>query len=173
MPVSVIAIKFASERIRNIGGGQSRWIASFALAMTMIFNTPAHAAQTVDATIYTQKGELPLQLELAATPETRVKGLMHRDSLDPLDGMLFLFPTPHDYSFWMKDTRLPLDMLFIDAQRRIVHIEAQVAPYSKSERSSGQAIVAVIELDGGRASAESIAEGDHVRYDWPASFTVQ
>lgn len=133
----------------------------------------AALAASIDATIYTKKGEVPLQLELAATPESRVKGLMDRDSLDPLDGMLFLFPTPHDYSFWMKDTRLPLDMLFIDEQRRIVHIEANVAPYTKAERSSGQPVVAVIELDGGRASAESIAKGDHVRYDLPPSFKVQ
>lgn len=142
-------------------------------ALMVAFCATSALAEDVDATVFTKKGEVPLRLEVAATPETRIKGLMDRDSLAPLDGMLFLFPSPHDYSFWMKDTRIPLDMLFIDDKNRIVHVEADVPPYTKAERASGQQVVAVIELDGGRASRESIAKGDHVRYDLPPSFQVQ
>lgn len=134
--------------------------------------TPA-LAEVIDATVYTQKGEVPLRLELAATPQTRIKGLMDRDSIAPLDGMVFIFPTPHDYTFWMKDTRIPLDMLFVNEKQSIVHIEANVTPYTKAERGSGQEVVTVIELDGGRAARESIAKGDHVRYDLPTSFHVE
>ena len=146
---------------------------SLLAALVVAFCATSALAEVVDATIFTKKGEVPMRLEVAATPETRVKGLMDRDSIAPLDGMLFLFPTPHDYAFWMKDTRIALDMLFVDASNRIVHVEADVPPYSKSERASGQQIVAVIELDGGRASRESIAKGDHVRYDLPPSITVK
>ncbi len=148
-----------------------RW--NLLAALVVALCATSAMAEVVDATIFTKKGEVPLRLELAATPETRVKGLMDRDSLAPLDGMLFLFPTPHDYTFWMKDTRIPLDMLFIDEKNAIVHIEANVPPYTKSERGSGREVVAVIELDGGRASAESIGKGDHVRYDLPPTTKVQ
>lgn len=142
-------------------------------ALVVAFCATSAMAEVVDATIFTRKGEVPLRLELAATPETRIKGLMDRDSLDPLDGMLFIFPTAHDYTFWMKDTRIPLDMLFIDEKNSIAHIEAKVPPYTKAERASGQPVIAVIELDGGRASAESVAKGDHVRYDLPPNFQAQ
>lgn len=142
-------------------------------ALVVAFCATSVMAEVVDATVFTTKGEVPLRLELAATPETRIKGLMDRDSLAPLDGMLFIFPSPHDYSFWMKDTRIPLDMLFIDEKRAIVHVEADVAPYTKAERASGKPIVAVIELDGGRAARESIGKGDHVLYDLPKHFMVQ
>lgn len=147
-------------------------ILKLAAIMVALGAAPA-MAEVIDATIFTKKGEVPLRLELAATPETRVHGLMERDSLAPLDGMVFLFPTPHDYAFWMKDTRIPLDMLFVDEKRRIVHIEADVPPYTKSERASGHEVVAVIELDGGRAARESIAKGDHVRYDLPKTLEIR
>lgn len=142
-------------------------------ALVVVFCATSAIAEVIDATVFTTKGEVPLRLELAATPETRLQGLMNRDSLAPLDGMLFIFPSAHDYSFWMKDTRIPLDMLFVDEKQRIVHIEADVPPYTKAERASGQSVIAVIELDGGRASRESVAKGDHVRYDLPPSFKVQ
>jgi len=135
--------------------------------------TAAQAAEAIDAIIYTTRGEVPLKLELAVTPETRIQGLMNRDSLAPYDGMLFVFPTAHDYAFWMKDTRIPLDMLFIDDKHTIVHVESDVAPYTKAERAAGQEIVAVIELDGGRAGRESILKGDRVRYDLPPSLQVR
>lgn len=150
---------------------RNRWLAVFLAAF--VAAPAAHAAELVDVVVYTKKGEVPLTLELAATPETRVQGLMNRDSLAPADGMLFIFPSPYDYSFWMKDTRIPLDMLFINDKRTIVHIEAEVPPYTRAERSSGQPITAVIELDGGRASAESIGKGDRVRYDLPKDIHVQ
>lgn len=147
------------------------WVAAAFAAL--ICATSATATEVVDVVIYTTRGEVPLKLELASTPETRVQGLMNRDGLAPADGMLFLFPSAYDYSFWMKDTRIPLDMLFINEKRAIVHIEADVPPYTRAERSSGQEITAVIELDGGRASSESIAEGDRVRYDLPKDIEVK
>lgn len=161
---------------RHSASGKPGWVSSCAgmtAAFLLIFSFPGMAAEAVDVTVYTTKGEVPLQLELAATPESRIQGLMHRDTLAPLDGMLFLFPKAHDYAFWMKDTRIPLDILFVNDEQRIVHIARDVAPYTKAERASGQPIVAVIELDGGRALKEAIAEGDHVRYDLPKSLEIR
>ncbi len=146
------------------------WLAALA---AMIGACSAKALEVVDAVVYTTQGEVPLKLELAATPETREHGLMKRDTLSPNDGMLFLFPTAEDYAFWMKDTRIPLDMLFINAAHEVVHIEVAAKPFSTRSRSSGKDIVAVIELDGGRAGRESIVEGDRVRYDLPPALEVR
>lgn len=127
----------------------------------------AHEPDAVDVIIYTTQGELPLSTELAANPEARALGLMHRDTLKPHDGMLFVFPKAADYRFWMKDTRLPLDMLFVDAEQTIVHIEENAKPYSLTERHAGRPVLAVIELDGGASASKGIAKGDKVRYALP------
>lgn len=146
-----------------------------ALLLLFICGLPLHAtAQTppVDAIIYTTRGEIPLKLITAATPEERRVGVMNRDTLKPFDGMLFLFPDENDYSFWMKDTRIPLDMIFVDARQTIVHVESDVEPYSLRKRNCGRKVNAVIELDGGRAAREGIAAGDNVRYELPKNMEI-
>lgn len=133
----------------------------------------AAALPAIDATIYTKQGELPLKLEMAVTPAAREQGLMARDSLRPNDGMVFVFPVEDDYGFWMKDTRIPLDMLFIDGGNTVVYIEHSAKPYSLKERQPHSKVGAVIELDGGRASREGIAVGDKVRYVLPEGTMVE
>lgn len=129
-------------------------------------------AASMKATVHTQRGPRPLTLDIASTPAERETGLMHRHTLKN-DGMLFLFPTPAAYRFWMKNTLIPLDMLFIDARGNIVYIEHKAKPLSLTPRGKGHAITAVIELDGGRARAESIAEGDTVDYALPESLDIR
>ncbi|MDQ2766457.1 MAG: DUF192 domain-containing protein, partial [Gemmatimonadota bacterium] len=70
----------------------------------------------------------PVRIELAADDDTREKGLMFRDRLPDGTGMLFVFPQPGDFPFWMKNTLIPLDMIWIDADHRIVHIAHDVPP---------------------------------------------
>lgn len=131
------------------------------------------AATTIEATIYTQQGERMFTLETASTPTEREQGLMNRDRLKPNDGMVFLFPRAGRYKFWMKDTRIPLDMIFIDDTQTVVAIEADVPPNSTGLRTSKAPAIAVIELDGGRAAREGIAPGDKVRYVLPETITVE
>lgn len=128
---------------------------------------------TTDAVIYTTKGEVPLRLEVATTEATREEGLMNRTSLEPHDGMLFLFPTPSDYSFWMKNTSLPLDMIFIGPDQTVVAIAANTKPFSLATHHAGKPVEAVIELDGGRAAKDAVAVGDKVGYGLPKSLKIQ
>ena len=83
--------------------------------------------------------------------------------LAPDAGMLFQSQAPRVMSMWMKNTYIPLDMLFIDAKGRVVHIAAQTKPHSLDTISSNEPVTMVLELRGGEAGKREIAVGDHVR----------
>jgi hypothetical protein len=104
-------------------------------------------------------------VEVVADPETRALGLMHRPSLRPDRGMLFLFPTTDIHSFWMKETLIPLDMIWIDESSRVVDVKANVPPCQAdpcpSYTPSGAARY-VLELGGGQAAAHRVAPGTQV-----------
>lgn len=103
-------------------------------------------------------------VEVARSSFEQAKGLMFRTRLGPDEGMLFPFDPPRPVSFWMKNTVIPLDMVFIGADRRILNIDANAVPYSENPRSSQGDAAAVLELPGGRAGQLGIMPGDKV--DW-------
>lgn len=105
------------------------------------------------------------RVELARTPAEQARGLMYRTELGADAGMLFLFRPPQRASFWMKNTYIPLDMLFIRSNGSIARIAANTAPLSLEPVDAGETVVAVLEIAGGRAAAAGIREGDHV--SWP------
>ena len=126
---------------------------------------PAWAADlpTAPLTIVTSDGVAhPFTVEIAATPETREHGLMDRPSMASDAGMLFEFPDSELVAFWMKDTLIPLDMLFIDRNGRIVHIAERAIPLDLTPISSVEPVTAVLELNGGTASRLKIATGDKI-----------
>jgi len=104
------------------------------------------------------------EVEIALSDQERTQGLMNRRALDPDGGMLFLFMPPQIATFWMKDTLIPLDMLFIRADGTIAMIAAQAKPNSLETISAGVPVVAVLELAGGRAAQLGIREGDLVNW---------
>ena len=104
-------------------------------------------------------------VEVARTPEEQARGLMERQSLAPDRGMLFPYATPQPVSFWMKNTLIPLDMIFIAPGGRILRIEANTVPLSLDPVGSGEPVEAVLELAGGRSAELGIAAGDRV--EWP------
>lgn len=113
-------------------------------------------------------------LELASTAEERGLGLGRRDSLPADAGMLFDLGEERVPSFWMKDMRFPLDMVWIDAQRRVVSVTANVeaerpgTPDSALRRYSPEAPVRyVLELNAGRAASAGIEPGDVLRFGLP------
>jgi uncharacterized membrane protein (UPF0127 family) len=107
-------------------------------------------------------------VEVVADDESRAQGLMYRDHLDPAAGMLFLFGEDQRHSFWMKNTRIPLDMIFIDANRRIVGIERDVPPCKVQDCPSyGPDADSryVLELAGGVAKQHGLKDGDVLRFE--------
>lgn len=99
---------------------------------------------------------------IAATPEARRRGLMYVTRLEPDQGMLFDFESSRTVGMWMKNTPLSLDMLFIASDGRIARIAARTRPFSTELISSGVAVRAVLEINGGRAAELGIAAGDRV-----------
>ena len=122
-------------------------------------------APTLALSIATSGGARLFQVEVARTEAEQAKGLMYRTSLAPDAGMLFLFDPPRPASFWMKNTYIPLDMLFIRADGTIARVAANTTPHSLEPVGVGEDVAAVLEIAGGRAAQLGIAEGDTV--SWP------
>jgi uncharacterized membrane protein (UPF0127 family) len=101
---------------------------------------------------------------VAATPEQRMQGLMFVSDLPANEGMIFLEREPRDMRLWMKNTLIPLDMLFIDAKGSIVRIAENTEPFSLATISAGEPVAAVLELKGGEAARRSIRSGDAVTW---------
>ena len=102
-------------------------------------------------------------VEVARTPEQQANGLMNRQSLAPDRGMIFPYAPAQPVSFWMKNTYIPLDMVFIRPDRSIARIETAV-PLNLEPVSSLETISAVLEIPGGRAAELGIKPGDRVSW---------
>ena len=111
----------------------------------------------------TKAGPHAFTVEVAADEQSRETGLMFRKTMAPDAGMLFDFHEPQEVSFWMENTILPLDMLFVRADGTIARVKENATPYSRESIPSGEPVQLVIELNAGRAAALGIKEGGHVR----------
>jgi uncharacterized membrane protein (UPF0127 family) len=120
------------------------------------------AAPTEQLVVQTAKAPITFIVELASTPDERERGLMFREHLEPLHGMLFDFGTARPVMMWMKDTKIPLDMLFIDRAGRIMRIAADTVPMSEAIIPSGGPARAVLEIGGGESARLGIEAGDQV-----------
>jgi uncharacterized membrane protein (UPF0127 family) len=123
------------------------------------------AAEISDLVIVTAAGPHAFKIEVAATEAEKAQGLMFRRELAPDAGMLFdMGPGEHEATFWMKNTYIPLDMLFIRADGRIQNIAARTVPRSLDTVPSDGPVKAVLEVNGGTAARLGIKPGDIVRY---------
>ena len=114
--------------------------------------------------VVTASREIKFDIELALNEAERARGLMFREKLGPYDGMLFDFHQEAPVSFWMKNTLIPLDMVFIAADGTIRHIHANAVPLSTDTVPSQFPVRAVLEINGGSAKLLGIKPGDKVRH---------
>jgi len=103
-------------------------------------------------------------VEVARTPEQQEQGLMFRKQLAPDAGMIFPSESERPVVFWMKNTLIPLDMLFVAGDLHIAHIVADAKPLSLDTIPSGGPVIAVVEVAGGTAKRLGIHVGDRVRF---------
>ena len=132
---------------------------------------PVSGLQVIPLTI-TQNGKTHrFRVEVARTSAEQAQGLMFRTELGPDEGMIFPSATPQFRSFWMRNTVIPLDLLFIGADGFVSNIAANAVPYSEDSIPSDGPVVAVLELAGGRAAELGITAGARVTWDREAALT--
>lgn len=139
-----------------------RWLSALALAWCA---GPAFAACS-DGTVTLRGdwGEAQFNIELADTVKDRARGLMFRESLPTRDGMLFVYESPQRASFWMKNTLIPLDMLFVDRAGTVTSIHHQAIPGDLTPIAGGDAVYAVLEINGGLAKTYGISVGSLMQH---------
>jgi uncharacterized protein len=108
--------------------------------------------------------ELTFQVDVADTPAKREVGLQYRQNLAADRGMIFLFPSESHHSFWMKNTPIPLDMIFISSDQKIVGIVEQAIPFSTDSRSVPASSQFVLEINGGLAGRYGVKVGDSIKF---------
>lgn len=135
------------------------------IGLLVLVGWPAFAADQVPVLIHAGGSTYKFEAEIADTADERAQGLMFREHLGANEGMLFLYPVEKPVAFWMKNTPLPLDMIFIDGKGRILNVAAMAKPFDTSPISSEGAAMAVLEILGGSAGQLGIKAGDLV--EWP------
>lgn len=129
---------------------------------------PAAAAPDDNAPRVIFKDGFPVKVEIAADDENRAQGLMYRDHLADDRGMIFIFPQVGEYAFWMKNTIIPLDMIWIDEARKVVHVSHDVPPCQADPCPSyppGAQAKYVLEVAAGVAAKHHVANGDLLKFE--------
>lgn len=145
-------------------------LAALLIAATPVFlasavaRKEAETAKTIPLHIRSGEQNRTFRVEVATTPEAQERGLMFRRSMAADHGMIFPMNPPRPASFWMKNTYIPLDIVFIGPDHRIIRIAENATPLSLDLIDCPDPAAAVLELNGGTAKARGIAVGDAVRW---------
>jgi uncharacterized protein len=139
------------------------FLALVLLGLPAARSLPAGAAAVFEELfIITGKGRTTLEVEVADTDAERSKGLMYRGSMPQNHGMLFDFGSPRPVAMWMKNTKIPLDMVFADAQGRVIAIREDTVPFSTATIEVDEPVKAVLEVNAGTAKRVGLAVGDRL-----------
>ena len=145
----------------NIFNGLRSMVAAARLAFVVLLLGVTAACSADNAgVLHTAKGDFKFNLELATTEPEREKGLMFRTELAPDAGMLFVYPSEQAVSFWMQNTLIPLDMLFIAADGTVKTIHVNARPLDTTPIPSEVPVQFVLEIAGGRADEIGLKPGD-------------
>jgi uncharacterized protein len=137
---------------------------AFVLVLAALAGVTAQGAEPDSLEIVTSTGRHAFQIEIANNDATRERGLMDRRYMAADHGMLFEFDREAPVAFWMKNTYIPLDMIFIAPSGAVTHIVANAEPLSERVSPSGGPCVAVLELNGGAAASIGLKVGDKVHH---------
>lgn len=105
-----------------------------------------------------------IEIEIADSPYERETGLMYRDSMEDLQGMLFIYPGEAQRSFYMKNTHIPLDLVFYDSDSTVVHIHENAQPLDETSIPSNEPAQFILEINAGNAGKWGIEQGDRMTY---------
>ncbi len=144
------------------------------VTLISLLSAPAFAADpapldlgpTEKLAILTETGKKTFDVEIADTLEEQSRGMMYRETVPEMTGMLFEFAEPKVATIWMKNTAVSLDILFIRSNGKILKIEHSATPYSLRSASSEAPIAAVLELGAGQALELGIKPGDSIAHEF-------
>lgn len=131
------------------------------------FAAPAHAAPPCSAgrvDFRWEGGNESFTVEVADDAAERAQGLMFREAMDPGQGMLFIYESPRAVSFWMKNTLIPLDMIFADELGRVTRVHSMAIPQDETPIEGGDGVQYVLEINGGLASRLGLEPGAEMRH---------
>jgi uncharacterized membrane protein (UPF0127 family) len=135
-------------------------VLSMATTSACSHSTQAARPSEPEVVLATRAGQQHVKVEIARTEPERARGLMYRQKLEPGRGMIFLFEYPQRLTFWMKNTYIPLDMIFIGADKRVVYVEENAEPLTTSARGpTDEDSQFVLEVPGGWARAHGVERG--------------
>ena len=120
---------------------------------------PASALAQGAVRFETARGPWVVRVEIAGDEASRARGLMYRRSLEPDRGMIFVFPASEEHTFWMHNTLIALDMIFLDEGRAVIGVVANVAPQTDTPRTVGRPSRYVIEVAAGDAAVHAVGPG--------------
>lgn len=147
-----------AANVVTLGPGQ-------AIAAGQSVSTAATAACRADQlSLRWAGGQARFTVELADTAASRNQGLMHREKLAPSAGMLFIYERPQHASFWMRNTLIPLDMIFMDDTGRVTRIHSNAVPLDETAIDGGAGVRFVLEINGGFAKRLGIVEGAEMQH---------
>jgi len=109
--------------------------------------------------------QISFDIELAVSPQERARGLMFRESLPARSGMLFIFDPPQRVAFWMKNTLIPLDIIFVDRTGTVTGVHPNAQPGDLTPIEGGDSVFAVLEINGGLAARYLITPGTQMRHE--------
>jgi uncharacterized membrane protein (UPF0127 family) len=148
-------------------------LCSMALTGSLLFDMPASNASDAGLVHIQTPSGITIQAEVADTPLKRSVGLMYRDHLKKDHGMLFFFSQPQAWSFWMKNTKISLDLIWLDAKKRVTHIERKVPICTKTDdscpqyRPNSDDAMYVLEIAGGTVDGYKIEKGTKLLFGQP------
>jgi uncharacterized protein len=148
-----------------LGSDARRAIAALAFALLIFFPAIVQAAcreDTVD--LRGDWGQARFTVELADTNESRAQGLMHRERMARAAGMLFIYDDPTRARFWMKNTLIPLDMIFVDPTGVVQQVHHEAIPHDETTIDGGDGVLMVLEINGGLSRMLGIDAGSELRH---------
>ncbi|WP_171207403.1 MULTISPECIES: DUF192 domain-containing protein [unclassified Ruegeria] len=139
------------------------WVLAF---MTLALSSVASAECRADrVALRNDAAEVRFDIELAVTPQERSRGLMFREEMPLRSGMLFVFDPPQRVAFWMKNTLIPLDMIFVDRQGTVTHVHEGAVPGDLTPIEGGDSVYAVLEINAGLSSRYGIVPGTEMQHE--------
>lgn len=158
-------------------GGKIVRVTAAALLACLASAAAAESCREDVAMLRSDAGTARFRIEVADDKEERAQGLMNRETLSMSAGMLFVYPEPQPVGFWMKNTLIPLDMIFMDETGTVKKVHHGAKPLDETPILGGTDILAVLEINGGLAQKIGISEGwalrhaaiDQTKAAWPCA----